>query len=326
MKKPNLKKITVIGGGTGTFTVLQGLKEFDLDLGAVVTMMDSGGSTGRLRDQMGVLPPGDLRQCLVALSEASVLWRELFLYRFEEGDLAGHNFGNLFLTTLEKVCANYDEVLQMASYILKTKGEVLPVTYDKCNLVATYADGMVLVGEKYIDEQIIRPKITSLTITPTPLPNPKAITRLLKSDYIIIGPGDIYTSIVPVLCVPQISDTLKSSKAKIIYISNLMTKAGQTSAMGLSEHLEIISKYLGRDVDIILTNTSEFSKGTLDWYLSSHEAPVINDLKLSKYQTHILEDLLYAGTFEKPKGDKLTRSLVRHDGQKIATALMKIFK
>src|SRR3990170_6535930 len=130
----SMKKITVIGGGTGTFVVLSGLKHYSVDLGVVVTMMDSGGSTGRLRDQLGILPPGDLRQCLVALSEAPLLWRRLFLYRFESGDFAGHNFGNLFLSALEKVCSSYGEVIETVSFVLKTKGQVIPVTFDKTNV------------------------------------------------------------------------------------------------------------------------------------------------------------------------------------------------
>src|SRR3989344_7742857 len=144
------KKITVIGGGTGTFVVLSGLKKHPLDLGVIVTMMDSGGSTGRLRDQLGVLPPGDLRQCLVALSEAPILWRKLFLYRFESGDFAGHNFGNLFLSALEKVSKDYDEVIDTASFVLKTKGKVLPVTFSKVHLGVKYSNGKILIGENKI--------------------------------------------------------------------------------------------------------------------------------------------------------------------------------
>src|SRR3989339_1744541 len=128
-KKNNMKKITVLGGGTGTFVVLSGIKRLPINLAVIVSMMDSGGSTGRLRDQLGILPPGDLRQCLVALSEAPELWRKLFLYRFEKGDLKGHNFGNIFLSTLEKICSNYNEAITLASYVLKTKGRVVPVTF-----------------------------------------------------------------------------------------------------------------------------------------------------------------------------------------------------
>ena len=142
-----MKKVTVIGGGTGTFVVLSGVKQYAVDLGVIVTMMDSGGSTGRLRDQLGVLPPGDLRQCLVALSEAPLLWRRLFLYRFESGDFAGHNFGNLFLSALEKVCSSYDEVINTASFVLKTKGKVIPVTFDNTNLCVQYRSGKIIKGE-----------------------------------------------------------------------------------------------------------------------------------------------------------------------------------
>src|SRR3989344_7254506 len=138
-----MKKITVLGGGTGTFVVLSGLKKYPLDLSAIVTMMDSGGSTGRLRDQLGVLPPGDLRQCLVALSEASELWRKLFLYRFEKGDLKGHNFGNIFLSALEKVSENYNEVIESVSFVLKTKGKVIPVTFEKAHLCVKYESGKI---------------------------------------------------------------------------------------------------------------------------------------------------------------------------------------
>ena len=144
-KFKNMKKITVIGGGTGTFVVLSGLKNFQLDLSVVVSMMDSGGSTGRLRDQLGILPPGDLRQCLVALSDAPILWRKLFLYRFEKGDLKGHNFGNIFLAALEKVSRSYDEAIETVAYVLKTKGKVIPVTLNKLHLVAEYENGKKLL-------------------------------------------------------------------------------------------------------------------------------------------------------------------------------------
>ena len=147
-----MKKITVIGGGTGTFVVLSGLKSYNVNLSSIVTMTDSGGSTGRLRDQLGVLPPGDLRQSLVALSEASQLWRQLFLYRFENGDLKGHNFGNIFLSALEKVSENYDQVIDTASYVLQTKGTVIPVTFTKADLCVEYENGKIIREEGNIDE------------------------------------------------------------------------------------------------------------------------------------------------------------------------------
>ena len=143
-----------MGGGTGTFVVLTGLKQHDVDLGVIVNMMDSGGSTGRLRVQLGVLPPGDIRQCFVALSEAPDLWRRLFLYRFENGDLEGHNFGNIFISALEKVSKNYDEVLETAGFVLKIKGRVLPVTHEKTHFCVEYENGKIVKGEASIDENL----------------------------------------------------------------------------------------------------------------------------------------------------------------------------
>jgi len=163
-----MRKVTVIGGGTGSFVVLSGLKKHPLDLGVIVSMADSGGSTGKLRDQLGVLPPGDLRQCLVALSDAPLLWRKLFIYRFERGELKGHNFGNLFLAALEKVSADYNEAIETTSYVLKTKGEVIPVTLTKTNLVAQYENGKVVKGEGLIDEnQAERSKIKNIYLEKT---------------------------------------------------------------------------------------------------------------------------------------------------------------
>jgi len=202
-----MKKITVIGGGTGTFVVLSGLKDYELDLSVVVSMMDSGGSTGKLRDQLGVLPPGDLRQCLVALSDAPILWRKLFLYRFETGDFKGHNFGNLFLAALEKVSTSYDEAIQSASYVLKTKGKVFPVTHDKLHLAAEYENGKIVTGEGLIDENHAESsRIKRAYLTPSGTANVKAVEAIENSDYIIVGPGDLYTSIIPVLLVEGIGE------------------------------------------------------------------------------------------------------------------------
>ncbi len=207
-----MKKITVLGGGTGTYVVLTGLKKYPLDLGVIVTMMDSGGSTGRLRDQLGVLPPGDLRQCLVALSEAPELWRKLFLYRFERGDFKGHNFGNIFLSALEKVSSNYEEVLDTVNYVLKTKGQIIPVTFSQTQLCVKYESGKVIKGEGKIDQNNPeKTKIINAYLEPKVKVNQKAIERIINSDYIVIGPGDLYTSIIPILLVSDIQKALKKT-------------------------------------------------------------------------------------------------------------------
>lgn len=322
-----MKKITVIGGGTGTFVVLSGLKKYpNLDLGVAVTMMDSGGSTGRLRDQLGVLPPGDIRQCLVALSEAPLLWRKLFLYRFENGDLQGHNFGNIFLSALEKVSDSYDEVLDTANYVLKTRGEVLPVTYEKTHLCVSYASGKIISGEGNIDEDNLEEsRITKAYVEPAVQANPKVISRIHQSDYIIVGPGDLYTSIIPVLVIDGVKEAIQQSSAKIIYNMNLMTKMGQTHGYQAKDHLDDLTEYLGRMPDFVVMNNGNISNPIEKWYNSHNEHIVVNDLDEHSESVQIIEDDLIDRTeIIKSKSDQLTRSLVRHNTEKLSAILASI--
>ncbi len=325
-----MKKVTVIGGGTGTFIVLSGLKKYRIDLGVVVSMMDSGGSTGRLRDQLGILPPGDLRQCLVALSDAPLFWRKLFLYRFESGDLAGHNFGNIFLSALEKVTASYEEVIRVSAYILKIKGEVIPVTFEKTNICVRYDNGRVLRGEAKIDSNYEeKTKIIESFLEPKVSPNPKAIKRILSSDYIIAGPGDIYTSLVPVVLVLGIKEAIKKSKAKLIYILNLMTKSGQTTNYKASHHLHDISLYFGRTPNVVIINNGKIPQEIINWYHSQGEQVVVNDLTKDNYQGKIIiADIIDRKKIKKSKNDiwvdPRVRSILRHDPQKLAKILKTV--
>lgn len=323
-----MKKVTVIGGGTGTFVVLSGLKKHDLDLAAIVTMMDSGGSTGRLRDQLGVLPPGDLRQCMVALSDSTDLWRKLFLYRFENGDLKGHNFGNIFLSALEKVCDDYNTVIDTASYVLNTKGKVIPVTFEKTHLCVEYDNGTIIKGEGKIDEDNPeRSRIKRAYLEPEASVNPDAVTRIRESDYIIIGPGDLYTSIIPVLLVDHLREEMKNSKAKIIYNLNLMTKAGQTTGYTANDFIQDFEKYIGRQPDFIIANNGEIPAPIISWYESHEESPVINNLHENGFQgTIIEEDIISRSHITKNTSDELTRSILRHDTKKLTPIIMDIIK
>ena len=320
------KNITVIGGGTGTFIVLQALKKLEVNIKAIVSMMDSGGSTGRLRDQLGVLPPGDLRQCLIALSDAPILWRKLFLYRFEKGDLKGHNFGNIFLSALEKVAKNYQKVVDSASFILKTKGEVIPVTFQKTDLIVKFSDGSILKGEGKIDDN----KATNKTIVKAFLskkvaPNLKAIEAIEKSDFIIIGPGDLYTSLIPPLLVNEVSQKIKTAKAKIIFIVNLMTKKGQTTNFSAYDHFKIITQYLNRPPDLVLINKGKIPENILKWYKKHGEKVVINDINQNFRGVIIEKDLIDKRTFQKDKADILERSILRHNPKKLQKIFQQIF-
>ncbi len=319
-----MKRVTVLGGGTGSYVVLSGLKNESIDLASVVSVMDSGGSTGRLRDQLGVLPPGDLRQCLVALSDAPLLWRELFLYRFEQGDLKGHSFGNIFLSALEKVSSSYDEAIETVEYVLKVKGHVLPITYEKTHLCVEYASGKVIKGEANIDENNTETsRIVKAYLDPEVKANPKALERITDSDVVIVGPGDLYTSIIPTLITSGTKDTIVKSNAKIVYILNLMNKMGQTTGYKAQDYVNDITHYLGREPEVVVVHKGQIPQDILNWYKSHQETPVENDLGMNGYTGSIIEaDLVDTHQFPKSQADELTRSILRHDSQKLTKVLV----
>src|SRR5277367_4148896 len=207
MNRASIKKVVVIGGGTGNFVVLRGLKKYQLDLTAIVSMADDGGSTGILRDELGVLPPGDVRQCLVALSNSSRLMRSLMNYRFENGGLGGHSFGNLLLSALEKVTGSFEKAVEEAGKILYIRGKVIPVTTNQVRLKMVLANRKVLEGEKevYLSQEIDQ-GYTTIYLEPDPKANPRAIDEIMNADLIVLGPGGLYTSLIPNLLVEGISD------------------------------------------------------------------------------------------------------------------------
>lgn len=325
-KTPN---IVVIGGGTGSYVVLSGLRDKDVNLTSLVTMMDSGGSTGRLRDQLGVLPPGDLRQSLIALSKSRKIWRDLFLYRFENGDFEGHNFGNIFLSAFEKLTGSIEESIELAAEILRVKGQVLPITLDDAHLCVRLQDGTIIQGEAYIDiEETNRPTIVNSFLTPQARVNKKAVQAIENADFIIMGPGDLYTSLIPNLLVDGVSEALSKSSAKIIHISNLMTKMGQTDGLSLKDHVEEVLKYSGLSkLDYILVNNRKPSGSALAWYEEFKSSMVIDDLEdgFGLAGSVIRENLVADISYKKNPADKIKRSLLRHDPDKLASVLEGIF-
>ncbi len=321
------KKIVVIGGGTGTFVALTGLKKHGCELSAIVTMADSGGSTGILRDEYGVLPPGDVRQCLVALSESDQLMRELFNYRFEDGCLKGHAFGNIFLTALAKVTGSFEKAIDAASKVLAVNGRVIPVTADNAHLVAVLENGQTIKGEASIDEPEHDGslRIERVFLEPEANASSSAVEAISNADLIVIGPGDIHTSIVPNLLVKGIPEAIKKSRAKKAFVCNLMTKWGQTNGLSAQQHVELIEKYLGRGVlDFVVINSAKIPEQALKKYAEKHKAfPVEGDVKSVKI---INADLLSEKTFEQKKSDLQNRSIIRHDPDKLADNLMRLIK
>lgn len=327
------KNIVVIGGGTGTHTILRGLKRYQkqVNLSAIVTMADSGGSTGRLRDEFGFLPVGDVRMALAALAsdidEHEELLRELFLYRFDKGNgLSGHNFGNLLLVALTDILGSEEKAIEAAARVLRVQGTVVPVTTEKVNLVATYQDGVTVVGEHEIDEPTTdkyEKRITELSVTPPATISARAETVLLEADLIVLGPGDLYTSVLANCVIGGVADAIRHSGAKVAYVSNLMTKAGQTNGMGVAEHVFEITKYIGRTPDYILVNTTPLPGDLLERYAADGEYPVIFNLESSDSQV-IPAPMLADEVIETASGDVLKRSLIRHDSRKLARKVMDI--
>ncbi len=317
-----LKKVVVIGGGTGNFTVLRGLKNYDIDISAIVSMADDGGSTGILRDELGVLPPGDVRQCLIALSNSSSMMRSLMNYRFEQGGLGGHSFGNLFLSALEKVTGSFEKAIEEVGKVLYIKGKVIPVTTHQVRLKMILKDRTVLEGEKEIYlSQNIDQGYTSLFLEPYGKANPHAIDEIMNADLVVIGPGGLYTSLIPNLLVEGVSEALRKSSAKKVFVVNLMNRKGQTTDFTVASYLKEMEKFIGADVfDHVLVNNQMPVKQLIDLY--AEEGKLIeNDLEGD--ERVILAPLL-GELKENYKVDLIKRSLIRHDSKKLAQELMKI--
>jgi uncharacterized cofD-like protein len=325
------KNIVVIGGGTGTFVVLSALKNYPVNLTAVVSMMDSGGSTGRLRDQYGVLPPGDVRQALVALSEESKIWRSLFTYRFQGGDFDGHNFGNIFLSTIEQMADSFPKAIKLSQKLLKTKGAVLPVTTDKATLYAKLTDGNIISGEHEIDAlgqnwDLPVTGITKVWSTPESRVTKEVKQAVEKADYIIVGPGDLYTSILPNFLVTGMAETVAKCRAKKVFVVNLMTKRGQTDNYTAGDFIKELKNYTkGLVFDYILLNNGKIEREVVGWYQKTCEVdPVENDLINTKKTKIIEADVISKTEYGKTISDRIQRSLIRHDPEKLGAELAKI--
>lgn len=325
------KKIVCLGGGTGTFTVLSGLKKYPLDLTAIVNMTDSGGSNRIIRDELGLLPTSDIRQCFVALAEdkdsSGQILRKLFTYRFSKGKgLRGMTFGNLFMAALADIFNSQIEAIRKTSQILKIKGRILPVTLEKSNLAAVYEDGKTVIGEHFIDEPKHKSnlKIKKVYLRPQAKAYPEAIKAIREADLVVIGPGDFYTSLVANLAVKGISEALKKTRAKIVYILNLMTRYGQTDGFGAKDHIRVLEKYLGGKVlDFLLVNSKPIPRQSLKKYRKEREFAVFDDLGDDYFKT-IRADLLSKKETKRVAGDVLKRSLIRHDSDKLAKAIYKL--
>jgi uncharacterized cofD-like protein len=333
MKEPfarTERKITVIGGGTGSFTLLSALKNHTSQIAALVNMADDGGSTGVLRDELGALPPGDVRQCLVALSNSPKV-RDLFNYRFEEGSLKGHAFGNLFLTALEKMTGDFAQGVELASQVLGVKGVVEPITLSNVTLVMTDNDGAEVRGEFEIAHRDFGGNRPEFHLDPEAIPNPRALRAIETADIVVIAPGNLYGSLAPALIVPGIGDALRKTDAFKIYVCNLMTKPGQTTNYDVSDFADEIERLAGGAfLDAVLFNTEKPSDELLEKYAKAGEQSVIFDRKklhdapYTAAGTNMLSGAVWEGASSDPIAS--SRTLIRHDSTAVANAIIELYE
>jgi uncharacterized cofD-like protein len=310
-------KIVALGGGTGLSTLLRGLKEYSANITAIVTVADDGGSSGRLRREIGVLPPGDIRNCLAALADEEKLLTELFQYRFQAGEgLSGHSFGNLFLTALSDITGDLEQAIAASSEVLAVQGRVLPATVSDVQLWAELADGRLIEGESNITAA--KGNIRRIgCVPPDPPALPRALKALGEADYIIVGPGSLYTSVIPNLLIPEIRRAIAQSHAPCIYVCNIMTQPGETQDYTVSNHLQAIIKACGEQLfDAVLVQNKLPSPQALHRYVQMESQPVLLDREVVK---RLGCRIILANVMAE---DPQTQ-LVRHDSKRLANILLR---
>ena len=310
-------KIVSVGGGTGLATLLTGLKEYTSNITAIVTVADDGGSSGRLRQQFDILPPGDIRNCLVALADASTMMRDLFQFRFEKGsDLAGHNFGNLFITVMTRLTGDFEKAIRETSKVLALRGQVIPSTLNNVVLVAEHKDGSVTEGEdkipkanKPIDKVFLRPGGSEAT--------PEALRAIREADLIVLGPGSLYTSIIPNLLIKDITGAVTASRAIKVYVCNVMTQPGETDGYTASNHIKALIEHSHPGlIDYCIVNTGKIPQDLLSRYTSEQAFQVVNDRKkVEQMGYRVIED-----------DTILIQDFIRHDPLKLARIILDLLE
>jgi uncharacterized cofD-like protein len=336
-------KVVSIGGGTGLSTLLRGLKGFVAkrsqpawieSLSAIVTVSDDGGSSGRLREELQMLPPGDIRNCMIALSEDSNLLAQLFRYRFRgSGDLGGHSFGNLFLAALTDVTGDFVEAVRLSSEVLASKGHIFPATVSDVRLVAELEDGREVYGETQITAA--RSRIRRLRLVPDHcFPLPEALKAISDADVITLGPGSLYTSIVPNLLVSSVADAIAASEATTIFVGNLMTQPGETDGYGFAEHLAAVRSYAPQiHFDYTVVNDRAITPDQARVYEADGAAQVLLDhaaeAAVRDQGIHVMKaDLLDEGEMVRHNEDRLARVVIQcaanHRANKLATEMLTV--
>ena len=315
-------KVVVIGGGTGLSTMLRGLKLYTNNITAIVTVGDDGGGSGKLRADLGMLPPGDIRNCILALADTEPIMEDLLQYRFKEGSLKGQNFGNLFLAAMAGISDNFEDAVQKMSSVLAVTGKVLPVTLDDMKLIAELENGSVIEGESIIPEEVVKQKskIKQLRINPERAkPLMDALIAIKEADAIVMGPGSLYTSILPNLMISDIGQAVCETKAEVVYICNIMTQRGETEHFTDADHVRVLHDHLGTQfIDTVLVNT----EAVPEEYLNQQKNEEY--LYQVKYDFQGLRDegcRVVSSDFI-----KLREKGVYHDGEKVIDELFRLLQ
>lgn len=311
-------KILAIGGGTGLSTLLKGIKNYSSDITAIVTMADDGGGSGVLRRSFGMLPPGDVRNCLLALSDIEPEMNTLLSHRFEKGELKGQSFGNLFLLAMNEIYGSFEEAVKMASSILRVKGTVMPITVNDVNIEATYDDKSKAFGESILPAEAIKDnkKIKRVELCPKDVePLDGVITAINKADIILIGPGSLYTSIIPNLLVKGVTEAIISSPAKKIYVQNVMTQHGETDGMSVKDHVEVIFEHSDIIFDSIIINNKVLSENLKKKYQDEYQEQIFltdDDKKFLEEEAidYIEGDCLDSGDYARHDSEKLSNMII----------------
>ena len=323
LKKGKTKgpRIVVVGGGTGQSMLLRGLKKYTENLTAIVTMADDGGSSGILREEMGMLPPGDIRNCILALSNAEPDMQKIMQYRFKDGSLKDQSFGNLFLAALNGTYEDFELAVTKISHILAVTGRVLPVTLENVNLSAELENGNIVIGESKIGPEVLdtKSKIKKISLIPENVePYEEVISAIGMADLIIIGPGSLYTSIIPNLLTDRVSEAIEKSKAKKMYVSNIMTQRGETDNLDVYDHIEVLLEHCNnrKIIDMVIVNKEKIPEYLLKKYAEEYSESIYitkdQKAELEKRKIRIIE-----GNFL-----NLDEEYIRHNEEKLAKVII----
>ncbi|MBG0763997.1 MAG: YvcK family protein [Tissierellales bacterium] len=322
MSKNKGKNVVVFGGGTGLSILLRGLKNYTDNITAVVTVADDGGGSGKLREDMGMLPPGDIRNCLISLSDVEPITEKLMQHRFKEGYLKGQSFGNLFIAAMYEIFGDFEHALKELGSIFRITGKILPMTLEDASLKAELKSGEIIYGENYIPEYVRKTGDTikkMMLIPEESQPMYETVASIREADVVVLGPGSLYTSVIPNILVKDVVRHIKESKAKVVYIANIMTQPGETDGYNVLNHLNALIEHCGQNIiDYVFVNNKLAEESILNKYKKEKSEPVLLDDNQRKIITDMNIELVEEDFLE------VEKQYIKHDSDKLGLLITKI--